>query len=214
MKVKVKIPTDLSDIRLSQYQKFLRTTKGKEDDNYIARQMVGIFCNLPDDVVGLIKAKDYDGIINDIKKVLEQQPKFIERFKLNGIEYGFIPKLDDITVEEKVDIDTFYQDVQKMDKAMAVLYRPIVSEKKGKYEIEAYTEVHKSIDPTLDVVFGANVFFSTLINDLLNCTQNFMEHQMETNINLKEILEKNGIGINQFTHSLTETFSNLRQYIN
>jgi len=180
MKVKVKIPTDLSDIRLSQYQKFLRTTKGKEDDNYIARQMVGIFCNLPDDVVGLIKAKDYDGIINDIKKVLEQQPKFIERFKLNGIEYGFIPKLDDITVEEKVDIDTFYQDVQKMDKAMAVLYRPIVSEKKGKYEIEAYTEVHKSIDPTLDVVFGANVFFSTLINDLLNCTQNFMEHQMET----------------------------------
>jgi hypothetical protein len=212
MKVKITIPERLEDIKLSQYQKFIRTTKGSEDENFIVRQMVGIFCNIPDDVVGSIRANDYEGIITQITSVLEQKPTFIQRFKKDGIEYGFIPKLDDITVDEKADLDTYYQDVQSLDKAMAVLYRPIEHKFKDGYTIEEYKGKGK-LDVNLNIAFGANVFFSTLMSDLLNCTRNFIENQLEHNYKVSQILEKNGIGINHTMDSLREISQNLIKWV-
>jgi len=209
MKVKLTIPTELKDIKLSQYQKFIKTTKDSEDNNFIARQMVAIFCDIPDDIVDSIKAKDYEGIVNDISKVLEEQPKHVERFKMNGIEYGFIPKLDDITVGEKADLDNNFQDVKNFDKAMAVLYRPIVLKQGKTYEIQSYTGKEGPLDVTLDIAFGANVFFLTLMNDLLNSTLNFIEHQVAHNQKVSQLLEKNGIGIAASMHSLKSLFSDM-----
>ena len=104
MKVKITIPEKLSEIKLSQYQKFIRTTKDQEDEAFIARQMVGIFCDVPDKVVGQIKAKDYESILNSISEVLQEKPEFKPTFKMDGVEYGFIPNLsEDITVDEKAD---------------------------------------------------------------------------------------------------------------
>ena len=81
MKLKITIPESLDDIKVSQYQKFIRTTDKSEDDAFIARQLVGIFCNIPDSVVDSIKATDYKSIVNTIKKVLEEKPEFNQRFK-------------------------------------------------------------------------------------------------------------------------------------
>ena len=171
--------------------------------------MVAIFCDIPDNVVDSIKAKDYEGIVQDITKVLEQQPSFISKFKLNGIEYGFIPKLDDITVGEKADLDENFRDVKTFDKAMAVLYRPITLKQGKTYQIKDYTGKEEPLDVTLDVAFGANVFFLTLMNDLLNCTLNFIEDQVGHNQKVSQLLEKNGIGIAQSMHSLKGMFNNL-----
>jgi len=214
MNVKITIPTTLSDIKLSQYQKFIKTTKDSKDDNFIARQMVGIFCNVTDEVVGLIKANDFDNIVNDISKVLEQKPVFIDRFKLDGVKYGFIPNLEDITVDEKADLDNFFKGVENMDKAMGVMYRPIVSENKQGYLIEDYKANSKSLDVSLDIVFGANVFFSTLMKDLLNYIQNSIRTQAVHNQNLYPILAKNGGGITAFMNYLEEIFSDLEMLVN
>ena len=173
--MKVTVPTSLSDIKLSQYQKFIRTTKDSKDDNFVARQMVGIFCNLTDEQVKNIAANSFDDLVNSITSVLIKEPKFKSTFNLDGVDYGFIPNLDEITLGEKVDLDSYYQDLETMDKAMAVLYRPIKIKKRDKYLIEAYTGDSNSIDPTLDIVFGANFFFLNLMNELLNYIPNFIE---------------------------------------
>ena len=214
MKIPINIPTSLSDIKLSQYQKFVKTTKDSEDDNFISRQLVGIFCDIPDTVVGQIKAKDFEYIVKQIKDVLGTKPKFKTKFKLGGVEYGFIPKLDDITVDEKADLDTYLLDITKMDKAMAVLYRPITAQTKRGYLIEDYKAQGKGIDVTLDIAFGANVFFSSLMNDLLNYTQNFIKDQVAHNPKLSQILEANGGGTTVFIKSLEETFLNLKMLAN
>jgi hypothetical protein len=214
MKVKITQPTSLKDIKLSQYQKFIRTTKDSEDNNFVTRQMISIFCNVQDKVVGQIKASDYDSIVEDLTKVLELKPKFIPTFRLDGVDYGFIPELEDITVDEKADLDTFYKDIDTMDKAMAVLYRPITINRGDKYLIEDYEGNNGSLDVSLDVFLGANVFFSLLMTDLLNYTQNYIAQEVEHNPKVSQILEQNGVGSIAFINSLQETFSSLTRLVN
>ena len=214
MKVKIKVPTSLRDIKLSQYQKFVRTTKDSEDDYFIARQMVGIFCNIPDNVVDQIVAKDFNQIVEDISAILKTKAEFKTRIKHNDKQLGFIPNLDEITVGEKADLDAFYKDVSTWDKAMGVLYREVEHETKRGYLVKPYTEINVSLDLTLDVVFGANVFFYNLMKDLLSYTQSCIKVQAVKNPKLLQTLGKNGDGITAFMNSLEEIFLNLTQLAN
>lgn len=213
MKIKVKVPTSLSDIKLSQFQKFLRTTKDSEDERFIARQMVGIFCNLSDDLVDKIRKKDYDVMVSDLTNVLnidDVKPPLQRIITYKGREYGFIPNLDDILVGEQADIDSMISDWQKMHRVMGVMYRPVKSRKKDKYLIEDYEP--NELDLPMDVVQGALVFFYNLLNDLLICTQSYINQEVV--IKNSQILERNGVGINQFTESLEATFSHLTRLLN
>lgn len=214
MKVKVKIPESLSELRLSQYQKFMRTTKDSEDENFIARQMVGIFCDIPDSIVDQIVAKDFSEMVNHIGNILAEKPEFKQKIVYKGKDYGFIPNLDQITVGEKADLDTFYKDLQTMDKAMGVLYRPITVQTKRGYEIEKYKADSTSLDLPLDIVFGANVFFYNLMRDLLIYTQSCIKVEAERNPKMRQILEQSGDGITAFMKSLEETFLNLTMLAN
>ena len=213
MKVKIIVPDSMSDIKLSMYQRFIKETKDVEDETILARKMVSIFCNIEDVVIDSMRAKDYEGIVSHLNNVLSEKPVFIPKVKLNGIEYGFIPKLDDITVGEKADIDTYYKDVQNMAKAMAVLYRPIAKSNRYGYIIEDYTGNEEPLDVPLNIALGANVFFSTLMKDLLSYTQSFIEEEILHNKEVSQILAENGIGINQSILSLEETFSNMKLWV-
>ena len=66
--------------------------------------MMEIFCNIPLKTVLQIKATDIDNITNTINNLFKEEPEFIDRFKYNGVEFGFIPKLDEITFGEYVDL--------------------------------------------------------------------------------------------------------------
>jgi hypothetical protein len=211
MKLKVTIPTSLADIKLSQYQKFIKTTKDIEDVNFINRQMIAIFCNVPDSAIGKLRKIDYDEMILKVTEVLNSSSNLQSIIKHEGIEYGFIPNnFEDLTVSELADIDNFIKDVSIYHKAMEVLYRPITQKLKGRYLIEEYEPTGKGLDLTLDIVMGAIVFFYNLMNDLLNCTQNFIAEEVQTNKKLQN-LDVNGDGIKTFTDSLEEVFSNLRK---
>ena len=70
MKVKVQVPTSLSDIKLSQYQKFLKTTEGSEDNDWVNKQAIAIFCNLSDKLVKQIHRKDFNNVLNTINSII------------------------------------------------------------------------------------------------------------------------------------------------
>ena len=211
MKLKVTIPTSLSDIKLSQYQKFIKTTKDSEDANFINRQMIAIFCNVPDSAIGKLRKLDYDEMILKVTEVLNSKSDLISITHYEGKELGFIPNnFEDLTVSELADIDNFIKDVSTYHKAMEVLYRPIKQKLKGRYLIEDYEPTGNGLDLTLDVVMGAIVFFYDLMNDLLNCTQNFIAEEVRTNKKLQN-LGVNGNSIKTFTDWLEEVFSNLRK---
>lgn len=213
MKVKITQPNKLSEIKLSQYTKFLRTTKDSEDEMFIAKQLVGIFCSLPDNVVNQINAKEFDLIVEELSELLNTEHDLVTTFKMDGVEYGFIPDFEDITIGEKVDLDSFYQDTDNMGKAMNVLYRPITIKQKDKYLIKDYEGNGESLDVTLDVAFGANVFFLDLMSDLLNYTQNFIDQEVAHNPKVSQTLERNGVGTIHFTESLSSIISQLKKQL-
>ena len=77
-------------------------------------------------------------IVSTLTEMFEQKPNLVRSFKLNNINYGFHPQLDDLTLGEYIDLDTFIGDWENIEKAMSVLYRPVVNKIKDKYTIEEY----------------------------------------------------------------------------
>jgi hypothetical protein len=213
MKLTLNIPESLSEVTLDQYQKWLKVAEGKDLDNFLQQKMIEIFCGVTLKQVMLIKAKDIESIVAQISKLFDQKnSKFIDRFKYQEKDFGFIPKLDDMTFGEYVDLDNYLADWQLMHKAMSVLFRPITFKKKNQYLIEDYETADKynMKQMTLDVVFGSLVFFWNLRNELQKHILNYLANQTEVPISqeLRDSL-RNGAGINLSMDWQTETFSTL-----
>ena len=213
MKLTLNIPESLSEVTLDQYQQWLKVAEGKDLDNFLQQKMIEIFCGVTLKQVMLIKAKDIESIVAQISKLFNQKEnKFIDRFNYQDQEFGFIPKLDDMTFGEYVDLDNYLADWQLMHKAMSVLYRPINFKKKNQYLIEDYETADKynMKQIALDVVFGAMVFFWNLSNELQKHILNYLANQTEVPISqeLRDSL-KNGAGINLSMDWQTETSSTL-----
>ncbi len=218
MKLEISIPTELKEIKLSQYQAFLKIAKDNDDMEFLNQKMVQTFCNIDLKDVAEIRYKDVLEITASLSKMFNvQSHKFINRFKLAGVEFGFIPDLDEMTFGEYTDLDSYIYDWDNMHKAMAVLFRPIT--KKGindTYEIEkyngsiTYSDVMKHAP--LDVVFGANVFFYNLGNELLKSTMNYLDTNKQIQTILQQHnLENDGVGILQSMDLLKATLQDLTQ---
>lgn len=216
MKFELNIPTELHEIKLAQYQKFLEIAKDNEDGEFLHQKMVQIFCGIDLKNVAEIKYRDVIEITNSIGKMFDvTNHKFINRFKMGGVEFGFIPNLDDMSFGEYTDLDTYISDWKEMHKAMAVLYRPIKKNGlNGTYEIEkyngsiTYSDVMKHAP--LNVVLGANVFFYNLGNELLKSTVTYLEENKEIQTILQQHnLDKDGDGTVLSMLSLKETLQDL-----
>jgi hypothetical protein len=203
MKVDIYIPEKLSDITLEQYQKFAKlNTEENQNSNFLLHKMVEIFCRLDLKDIARIKYQYVNSIVSDLNNIFNAKTELIQTFKLKGVEYGFIPKLDDITLGEYIDLDNNISDWETMHKAMAVLYRPITLQKGDRYQIEEYTakeDTEKFKDMTLDVVMGSLVFFWSLSSELLQTTLKYLAKEMEGNLTIqqRQALEESGVGISQ-----------------
>jgi hypothetical protein len=213
MKVEIYVPDSLSEITLGQYQKYLSIAEGKEQDLFVQQKMVEIFCRINLKDVANIKYSSLQTILQHFQELFNQDYQLVERFEMNGIEYGFIPKLDDITFGEYVTIDSYLGDQKNLHKIMEVLYRPIKNKTKNLYSIEKYEgNKYDMKDMPLDAVFGSLVFFYRLGKELLKVTQNYLVKQMEKTIVERQHSEKNGDGTNQSLQLAMETLENLKTW--
>ena len=227
--IELEVPTTLSDIKLWQYQKYMKIieqnkTEDAEDEekinDFLNMKLVEIFCNVSLKEVSKIPLKEYNKILEVLNKAFEEKPNLIQRFDLLDVDMGFIPKLDDLTLGEYVDIESNISDWQKIHKAMAVLYRPVNFKAKDKYGVAPY-KVNEEIQEAmkgmpLDVAISSMVFFYALGNDLLGAIPKYLEQNLkkEDMQTLDQHLQKNGVGINQFMHSLKEMSETLIQLPN
>ena len=199
MKVEVTIPTDLSEVTLKQYQKFLKIADENEDSEFLHHKMIEIFCGASLKIIPQIKYKDILDITKVLTDMFNQEHKFVSTFKLGGVEFGFIPNLEEITAGEYMDLDNYINNLKDFHKAMAVLYRPITNKLLGKYTIEpylgsdSYSEIMKNAP--LSVVLGARVFFYRLGNELLKSTLTYLESNKEAmSILNQHNSDKDGVG--------------------
>jgi len=219
MKLELFIPTNLSEIKLAQYQKFIKIAETNEDSEFLHQKMVQYFCGVDLRDIANIKYKQVMEITASINEMFKVSHKLIPRFKMGGVEFGFIPNLEDMTQGEFADLDTYISDWQEMHKAMAVLYRPITKKVNDKYQIEeyngsiTYSDVMKHAP--LDVVLGATVFFYHLGHELMNSTLNYLEENTEVQgLMNKHNSENDGDGIHLSMLSLKETLEDLMKFPN
>jgi hypothetical protein len=216
MKAKLIVPNHLSEIKLWQYQKFLKIQEDNTDEKFLAMKLIEIFCQVDLGDVMKIKMTDVNVITDILTEMLEQKPELVREFELNGVRYGFIPNLEAMTLGEYVDLDTYLSNWQQMEYAMSVLYRPIVGSLKDKYLIEDYKAENQSVlkDMPMDAVFSSILFFYRLGIDLSTTMMNYLEQGEDKITHLQDSSLVNGDGINRFTHSLKEILHELNISLN
>jgi hypothetical protein len=214
MKVELIVPNSLNEITLGQYQEYIKLDKLTETE--LSYKMIEIFCGLKPEHIRLLKAKDVQDIVGIISQMFESKPSLVHTFKMQGVEYGFINNLDEMSFGEYIDLDTYIGDWDNIEKAMAVLYRPIELRKGSRYHIKEYeagdTDHLKGMP--LDAVISSILFFYNLGNELCQVTMNsLMEEEDKT---LQEFLnsEASGVGTQAFMHSLNQILGDLKISLN
>ena len=220
------IPKELSGISLKQYQKYIKTVKveegkepTKEEIDFANLKLLECFCGITMKEAYNLPLTEFSGIISHIAELFKEETPLQRTFEMTDpkgvtVKFGFMPKLDDISLGEFIDLDKYISDWQEMHKALAVLYRPVVFEKKELYLIEDYEGSDKYSDVMLDapvnVALGATVFFYRLGSELSKHMMGYLENHLKEDSELQQILEQNGVGINQFTDLLKATQQNLK----
>ena len=216
IELEISVPTDLSSITLGQYQRYMKVIEenGEDADDFLALKTIEIFCDISLKDVLNIPAKDADKVLSIINKTFEEKPNLIRRFDLLGVDMGFEPQLENIALGAYIDVEDNISDWSRMHKAMAALYRPVNFKQKDKYTVAPYEpseEVSNLMrEMPLDVVMSAMVFFYDLGKELLRAIPSYIQKNLteEQTYQLKQTLAQNGVGINQYMHSLEEIFSN------
>lgn len=178
MEVTINIPSKLGEITLEQMQRF--EAIDKTNDEFVMRKMLQIFCGV-DDVLK-VKLNDMMEVSEVLTNVFEEKPKLIKHFTLDGVKYGFIPSLTDMTFGEYADLTSYMNDFSQMHRVVAVCYRPITSETKEFYDIEEYkgtsgSEKFKKLN--MEVVRGMQLFFYRIYTKLLNAGTIYLESQVK-----------------------------------
>ena len=221
MKLELTIPTKLSEIPLKHYQKFLLTAENSTDEVFLAEKMIQIFCGIELKEVVKIPFKEVEALSIHFASLFQQKTEFKNRFTIAGVEFGFIPNLEEMSWGEYIDLEANISDLKTFNKAMAVMYRPIVEKHGDKYKIEPYVSSINYAEvmefAPLDIVLAAKVFFWNLENELLQATLFYLETEMMKNKETTTILANelnlasSGVGINQYMQSLRETSQSLNR---
>ena len=171
--MKLTIPTDTSEITLGQLQRLTEIEEAELDNLEKQKQTIELLTGVDRGTLNRFRLSDLEGVYDKLLYLSKQDNRLIKFVTLEGVKYGFHPNLSNITTGEFADLDTFCKDLNKnLHYIMAVLYRPVTTDKSGKYDIEPYkgtearAELFKNKLPA-NVVNGAMVFFWTLGRDYL-----------------------------------------------
>ena len=217
MKIEINVPTSLNEITLGQYQKYLKIAENNPEGNFLDAKMIEIFCGIPLSESYKLKMSSATAILDILNELLNQTPHHIERFKMNDVEYGFAPDLDELSLGEYIDLDNNVSSWDNMHVAMNVLYRPIKTSKVGKYNIEEYKVANPEAmkDMPLGAAIGSVFFFLHLGMELSEHTILSSANQTEMEAIQEQLTsEQSGVGINQFMVSLTDVLNDLKISLN
>jgi len=216
MNIKIEIPTSLDDITLRAYKKYLKLLDNKIEIRLLKAEMIHIFCNVNlKDVYGM-KYNDTEEVVSILNNMFDSKLPLKKHFILNKVEYGFYPSLDEMSLGEYIDLDTYIGDWDNIEKAMNVLYRPVTAKLKHKYSIDKYNvdNADNILDMPMSAVTSSVFFFLTLGIDLSKTMRKYLDKGQEKVLTDYLNLQPNGVGINHFMNSLEEMLQNLKISLN
>lgn len=178
--VEYKVPQYMT---VGNYIKFFKI-KDLVNENYFAAKMISELTGAPYEKVMTANRDELYFLMNEIIKILPtDKPAFVSRFKIDDVEYGFIPEWRKMSFGEFVDLDTLMtkkplEMIDYLHVITAILYRPIIKSKsEKKYTIEKYNSetmedraelFKKKLD--VEYAIGAQFFFTQFAKNYSNYT--------------------------------------------
>ena len=149
MKVKVKkegekvkefkLISSWEEVTLEKWLKLIDFETGTKTEE--ATETIAALSNIPKQLVKELALKDVAVLMSKIAELQQKQDTKLKRIiEIEGVEYGFMPDLDSISLGQYADLETFIKNgVEKhLPEIMAVLYAPIKEKKNDIYIIDAY----------------------------------------------------------------------------
>ncbi len=149
MKVKIKkdgkteefkLISSWSDVNLETWLKLIEFETGSKTQE--AEGTIAALSDMSKQLINQLSLKDVAVIMEKIADFQAGQDSSLKKIiEIEGVEYGFHPNLDDITLGEYADLETFIKNgiEQHLPEVMAVLYRKVTEKTdSGVYTIEKY----------------------------------------------------------------------------
>ena len=192
MRIKLEIPKSLNDLELSRYQEVCKIAAINPNGGaWVDAKLLQIVTGLDKDTIDKIDLKKFTTITTTLNELISQKGTFEKEIRVNGVDFGFIPKLEDIKTGAFIDLEKYMQDPKDYHKAMAVMYRPITTRVNDSYLIEEYEGSEKYSNLMLDsgagYCVGALLFFWTLANELMIDTAASLREDLTTMNMVREL---------------------------
>ena len=190
------------DVTIETYSKLMTFTNGTKSSEALAT--LTELSNIPKELLKQLELKHIVLMLEKLSHLQSQEDTTLKNIiEINGVEYGFMPDLDSISLGQYADIETFIKNGidKNLPELMAVLYSPIKLKKNDIYIIEPYdgdirlrAEEMKQMSATQ--VHSALVFFYHFGSVLLTTLQlSLIEvlQEMKTQLQVNPI-QKSGDG--------------------
>ena len=194
MKVKVKkegkvkefkLISSWEDVTLEKWLKLIDFETGTKTEE--ATETIAALSNIPKQLVKELALKDVAVIMSRIAELQNKQDTKLKRIiEIDGIEYGFMPDLDSISLGQYADLETFIKNgiENNLPEIMAVLYAPIKEKKNDVYIVDAYDgnirlRAEEMKKMSAQQVQNALVFFYTLGKELSKILPLYLMEQLK-----------------------------------
>ncbi len=173
-----------NDVTLDKWVKLIsRRDKTKTQD---ALDTISVLSDIPKKLINELAIGDVAILLKRIAELqAKEDTKLKKIIKVDGIEYGFHPNLEEISLGEYADIETYLKNgvENNLTKLMAVLYRPITEIDGKDYSIEAYGKsdsrmrAKKFQKMKARDVNSSLVFFWTFVKELSTILPSYLMEQ-------------------------------------
>ena len=195
MKVKIKkdgkteefkLISSWSDVTLETWLKLIEFETGSKTQE--AEGTIAALSDMSKQLINQLSLKDVAVIMEKIAEFQAGQDSSLKRIiEIEGVEYGFHPNLDDITLGEYADLETFIKNgiEQHLPEVMAVLYRKVTEKTdSGVYTIEAYggdltIRAEQMKKMSAEQVQSALVFFYSFVSVLSETSESYLTKKLK-----------------------------------
>ena len=195
MKVKIKkdgkteefkLISSWSDVNLETWLKLIEFETGSKTQE--AEGTIAALSDMSKQLINQLSLKDVAVIMEKIAEFQAGQNSSLKRIiEIEGVEYGFHPNLDDITLGEYADLETFIKNgiEQHLPEVMAVLYRKVTEKTdSGVYTIEKYggdltIRAEQMKKMSAEQVQSALVFFYSFVSVLSVTLESYLTKKLK-----------------------------------
>ena len=128
-----------SDVTLEKWISLIDLEAGSKTKE--AEETIATLSDIPRKLIKELSIRDVAIIMKKLAELQNRQDTVLTKvIEIDGIEYGMHPNLDDITLGEYADIETFIKNglEKNMPELMSVLFRPVTERSGEAYVIAAY----------------------------------------------------------------------------